>query len=139
MGWRAIMASKAVRRIYRLGVHEYRRLEGRGVVAGIAVVCCGKMVGRIALALGIWRASVAGDAIIYKVGVVWLGIGHPGRGGMAGCTILAGQRRMVGGAHNGVWLANVMAVCAGQTTYGAMVEMSRREGRRGVAVRTIVE
>lgn len=86
----------------------------------------------------IW--SVARDAIVHKIGMIRLGIGHPRRCCVTRSTILATEWRMVAWTHNGLRLASVMAGRAGlaDNRWIIVVEMGGEEGCRGVAVAAIV-
>lgn len=123
----AVMAGEASRGIGCIGMAEGRRLEGRGIMAGIAIVVGGQVVGRLAERLG---AIMTGEAVVREGGMVGLRL-PGGEAGMAGFAI--GARRNVGWRLAGVLHAVVAGEAVGRRIGGGVIEQGRLEGDRCVA------
>jgi hypothetical protein len=95
---------------------------------------------RWGFANGTRRTSVTADAVVCKRAVVRLGIGHPRGRGVAVCAIFTNERHVVGRTWHSIGHASVVAAGAGlaYNLWITVVKMGWLEGRRGVAISTII-
>lgn len=83
------------------------------------------------------RWAVAGNTVANKIGVVWLGVGHPGRRGVAvGAICIASiERRMVRRANNSELGTCIMATRTLLARNRRVIKLAeRQESGGGVAI-----